>query len=393
MKSILIIAIVLSLFIVESIAHAGRFYDGAVSVYVDGTLNAQGRWSSSGSGGADVNVNVGSLVTGGVYVASDYKISNRITQISDKTYTMENIVDVSISGEVNVGNGRASLNLVAQTITGASLSSEDHIGLGLTNDTNGSASAYGYLEVTLPASVPYSTLKITKDTPPGDRYVESEGSNIVLSDIDQASASSFTKAPAGVPGEFSVTDSSNSGGLVQLTVLYGEGATQRNAIVPSGPATNAPGAQSVINSTVGGGGPGLTYKPGSTETFSAVPKGRWYDPSISYGFVYEALGETLFTEIINLPVGFPGTFTIRAEGQLLGQYSAGDFLNFEELLGHGVSSFAVLGITPENDQDGVDVFPIQLGFNTETASFRQHALEPVDPSMIFSSGFEVIETP
>jgi hypothetical protein len=243
----------------------------------------------------------------------------------------------------------------------------------------------GSLIVALPASAPYSILKITKDTPDGDRYVESEGSYITLSATDSDDASSFTKAPAGVPGEFSDADSASSGGLVQLTVLYGEGATQGNAIVPSGPATNAPGAQSVINRTVGGGGPGMTYKPGSTETFSSVPKGRWYDPSISYGFVYEALGETLFTEIINLPVGFSGTFTIWAEGQLLGHYRAGDFLSFEDILGHGVSSFAVLGITPENDQDGVDVFPIQLGFNTETASFRQHALEPIiQPSLAMS---------
>ena len=364
--------------------HATTFYDGAVSVYISGTLNAQSNWSG-GTGGPSVNTNVDALELDAFLIASSNKILNRSSQINGITYAMQNTAEVSYEGRIMVGNGRAILTLSAETITGASLSSDDHIGHAITNLTLGSAAAYGVLHVTLPASVPYSTMKITSDTLPGDRYVESEGSFIGLSAIDSGGASSQAIAPAGVPGKFSDPKSNSYFANVQLTVLYGEGATQGNAIVPSGPATNAPGAQSVINSTMGGGGSGLTYKPGSTETFSLVPKGRWYDPSISYGFVYEALDETLFTEIINLPVGFSGTFTIWAEGQLLGQYSAGDFLNFEELLGHGISSFAVLGITPENDQDGVDVFPIQLGFNTETASFRQHALEPIiQPSLAMS---------
>ena len=362
------------LLLVEQTAHAGRFYDGAVRVDVGGSLAAQGTWASDG---VNRNYNVGSIVTGGVYSASDFKLSNRSTMISGSTYALENGADVLISGEIMVGNGRATLDLFAETLTTASLSSSDHGGVPVNNNTSGSAVVFGSLIVALPASVPYSVLKITSDTLPGDRYVESEGSYISLSEIDSGDASSFTIAPAGVPGAFSDNDSGTYSAGVQLTVIYGQGATQGNAILPSGPATDAPGAQSVINSAMGSSGPGMTYKPGSTETFNSVPKGRWYDPSISYGFVYEALGGTLFTEIINLPDGFSGSFSIRAEGQLLGYYGAGDFLNFEELLGHGISSFAVLGITPENDQDVVDVFPIQLDFNSEPASFRQHALEPI----------------
>ena len=104
---------------------------------------------------------------------------------------------------------------------------------------------------------------------------------------------------------------------------------------------------------------------------------RWYDPVLAYGFVYEAIGDTLFTEVINLPPGFAGKFSVWAEGVLLGHYGEGDFLHFEDLLGHGVSSFAVLGITPKNEGEPVVAFPIQLGFDADTVSFRQHALEPI----------------
>lgn len=325
----LIFVVLLILLLAEPTAQAGTFFDGAVRVDVSGSIAASGVWEG-GAGGVSLNYNAASLVLGAVYVADGFKESTRSTMFSGSTYTLENDADALISGEVIVGNGRAVLNLFAESTTSASLSSSDHGGVPVNNDTSGSAVVLGNLSVTLPASTPYSVLKVTSDTLPGDRYVESEseGSLIIISDIDSGDATSSTIAPAGVPGQFSVDDTATHTAVVQLTVLYGQGATQGNAILPSGPPSNTVTAQSVINSAVGNGGPGVTYKPGSTETFNAVVGGRWYDPAISYGFVYEALGETLFTEIINLPNGFSGEFSIWAEGELLGYYSAGDFLRF-----------------------------------------------------------------
>jgi hypothetical protein len=260
----LVSLLLFSLLLAEQTAHAARFYDGAVSVYVTGTLNARGNWIGGGAG-ADVYFDVTGIQLGGVDIKSANKELNQLSRINGIDYFFQNRAIVSIQSEMIVGNGRAVLDLWADTITGATLSSDDHIGHAITNLTLGSAAAYGYLSVTLPTSVPYSTMKITSDTPPGDvvRYIESEGSNIVLSHIVQGNADSLAKSPAGVPGAFSDPHSASYSAWVQLTVLYGQGATQGNAILPSGPATDAPGAQSVINSTVGGGGPGMTYKPGS----------------------------------------------------------------------------------------------------------------------------------
>jgi hypothetical protein len=44
-------------------------------------------------------------------------------------------------------------------------------------------------------------------------------------------------------------------------------------------------------------------------------------------------------------------------------------VNFIELLGHGVSAFTVKNITPGVDATSLTGFPIQLDFDTETASF------------------------
>lgn len=105
--------------------------------------------------------------------------------------------------------------------------------------------------------------------------------------------------------------------------------------------------------------------------FNQVPSGLWYDPPTNYGFEFEMLGDSLFTNIVNFPFGIDSDniFTVFANGQNLGEFSPGESVNFAALLGSGVSKFVVAGIDSITPDDPT-AFPIQLAFNTETASFR-----------------------
>ena len=72
---------------------------------------------------------------------------------------------------------------------------------------------------------------------------------------------------------------------------------------------------------------------------------------------------------MSLPTGFSAPFEVLAENTSLGFFGIDTSVNFLELLGHGVSAFTVRGITPGVDSTSPIAFPIQLDFDTETASF------------------------
>lgn len=120
-------------------------------------------------------------------------------------------------------------------------------------------------------------------------------------------------------------------------------------------------------------------------SFTNVRSGLWFDPPTAYGFRYTMTDGSLFTDILNLPTGFNAPFTVAVEDTILGNFTAGQSVNFKSyspLLGDlligdtGVSEFSVLGLNV--DPTNPEVFPIQLGFDTETASFDQIAIS--DPS-------------
>jgi hypothetical protein len=292
-----------------------------------------------------------SFPDGVAYNASDFKELTQTVMNVGSTYVYMNYCEVLIDGEVRVGNGSASFDLFAEVITSASLSSEDHGGVSINNYTSGGVVAHGSMIAAFGASTSYSVMVITAD-PASDRYVEGTGDSVSKQEIENFSANSIVSGPAGIPGTFYESADASAIANVQFTILYGPGATQGNPVGPTAAPTRA-------------------TRGAALETFDAVYGGRWYASGLSDGFLYEALGGTIFTEVINLPNGFSGTVSIWSEGALLGQYQAGDFFRFEDILGHGVTSFSVLGIVPEA---GVDSFPIQLGFDTEAGSFQQSAL-------------------
>lgn len=120
-------------------------------------------------------------------------------------------------------------------------------------------------------------------------------------------------------------------------------------------------------------------------SFLNVSSGKWFDPPTAYGFNYTMTGDSLFTQILDLPTGFNNPFSVAVKDIFLGtNFTPGqsiDFTKYSDLLGNllvggvGVSEFSVTGINV--DPTNPEAFPIKLEFNTETASFEQEAIEAV----------------
>ena len=110
--------------------------------------------------------------------------------------------------------------------------------------------------------------------------------------------------------------------------------------------------------------------------FTFVSTGLWFDPPTSYGFEFDALGDTLFTDILDFPTGIDsdGSFTVSVGDEEIGVFGAGQSVDFVSLLGEGVSNFLITDIDPLPGNDITD-FAVQLAFNEEIGSFR---MRPID---------------
>jgi hypothetical protein len=120
--------------------------------------------------------------------------------------------------------------------------------------------------------------------------------------------------------------------------------------------------------------------PGGGFGFNDVPNGRWYDPPITFGYEYSMVSDSLFTEILGFPTGFNAPFSVSVGGVDLGQFSPGATVDFVSLLGQGVPTFSVTGLSPLVDPTDPLGFPLQLAFSTQTASFRMTPLAIPEPT-------------
>jgi len=113
--------------------------------------------------------------------------------------------------------------------------------------------------------------------------------------------------------------------------------------------------------------------------FFGIPSYLWADPVTTYGLEFQALGDTLFTDIFNFPTGLDADelFTVVVDGTVIGEFSPGEWVDFTEDFGEGVSTFQILGIDPLDGAEATDI-PFQLAFNDQTGSFRVRALSPTD---------------
>ncbi len=141
--------------------------------------------------------------------------------------------------------------------------------------------------------------------------------------------------------------------------------------------------------------------------FNNVPSGRWVDPPSADGFEYEMTSrdvpvgvasrvfpgmtgvgqadDAVFTRISGFPTGVDAddTFVVSVEGTVLGEFSPGDTLRFSDyaqalgdrLVDGGVRKFTISEINPSVNARNPVAFPLQLEFNTDTASFEMRALE------------------
>lgn len=119
--------------------------------------------------------------------------------------------------------------------------------------------------------------------------------------------------------------------------------------------------------------------------FTDVQSGCWIDPPMAEGYSYEMTGTSLFTKILDFPAGIDADdlFTVVVQGIDLGDFGPGDVVDFVALHGAAVSSFEVRGIEPLVPSNDPTAFPLQLEFDTPTASLT---MEPIIAFSTFSRG-------
>jgi len=140
---------------------------------------------------------------------------------------------------------------------------------------------------------------------------------------------------------------------------------------------------SIIVGSSGGGGvqrprPGNTQQnpilptsnSGGWQIFNNVPSCRWYDPYTTYGFEFQALEDTVFTEILDFPIGLDNRFKVSVGNTYLGEFSPGDRVDFVSLFGQGVPHFKITDIDALIGDTEETAFPIQLAFNKPVGSFQ-----------------------
>jgi len=117
------------------------------------------------------------------------------------------------------------------------------------------------------------------------------------------------------------------------------------------------------------------HTEGNSFGFQQAPNHAWIDPPTATGYDYQMTDSSLFTKIMSFPTGFTGPFEVLADGFSLGNFTDTDSVDFVSLLGHGVSSFHIRGITPAVDGTDASAFPVLLEFDNPTASLTITAVD------------------
>ena len=146
-----------------------------------------------------------------------------------------------------------------------------------------------------------------------------------------------------------------------------------SAMSPTSSTTLGPRPASDLLPTGGGALAGTFEFQPQQATFSTACN-CWHDAGIaSAGMLFETTDGSLFTGVSNFSDELLSPVTVWADGQNLGEFSAGDELDFLTLLGFGVDSFAITGIDLPLTATGV---PFYLLFDQPGAEFTVRAIEP-----------------
>jgi hypothetical protein len=92
-----------------------------------------------------------------------------------------------------------------------------------------------------------------------------------------------------------------------------------------------------------------------------VKSGQFFDPPMTYGYLFETDGSSLFTKV-GLPIGLGNNFTVTSSEGTETVGANGEVQFF------GVESFTITGIDPLVDQDDPEAFPVYLEFSEETGN-------------------------
>lgn len=130
---------------------------------------------------------------------------------------------------------------------------------------------------------------------------------------------------------------------------------------------------------MGGGSQDNPLLPDSNQdgifTFNGVPTDGWFDPPSVDSFLFTMTDGHTFTHILDFPTGFESLFTVTVDGNILGQFGAGQEVDFAAFgFAEGVTAFTVSGIDPLVDAEDPEGFPIRLRFNAPFASFTMQGL-------------------
>ena len=224
--------------------------------------------------------------------------------------------------------------------TGLSLSSS--YGYGIAYDDNSSPVGNGFGSALRGKVGSNGTLNLMVSSPNGGARGEDKGNyELFVNVYDSGESPSFSNGNSG-------------GGGVSKEM---RGLTQQNPILPN------------------------TAENG-WHTFNKVPGCRWYDPYTTYGFEFQALEDTLFTEILDFPVGEDTEFAVTVGNVLLGNFGPGSSLDFVSLLGKPVSNFKITGISSLIGSTPETAFPIQLAFKDREGSFKMRAFSEDDAEAV-----------
>lgn len=113
---------------------------------------------------------------------------------------------------------------------------------------------------------------------------------------------------------------------------------------------------------------------------------QWFDPQVAGGYDFATTDGSHFTRITGLPAGFSLPFEVFYDGLSLGLFQSDSDVDFVALLGHGVSTFSIRGITPGVDPNSVEAFPIALAFDREGANFSMTAVDIIDSAGVPEPG-------
>lgn len=141
---------------------------------------------------------------------------------------------------------------------------------------------------------------------------------------------------------------------VIASIVFGEGATQANPIMPD-----------------------VSDDERGIYQFSSGASGSWFDPIVFENYLFSMDSNSFFTDILSFPTGFGANFGLYGfddEDNVfdLGSFLFTDSVDFTHLVDADITSFLVTGI---EDDDDTHQFPIQLGFSTSVADFSMQGIE------------------